>query len=66
MEIMISLSAPLDDYQALAQCWEDQTEWGIRLRRMLQRRIGLENITGPVYPDHYIDAGMRYEFKGPS
>lgn len=31
-----------------------------RLRNMYRRRLGLENVSGPFYPDHYFNDGIKH------
>ncbi|AXG67246.1 hypothetical protein HOU09_gp202 [Dickeya phage vB_DsoM_AD1] len=41
---------------------DDELVWSKRLHRQLRRRIGLENVDGPFYEDHYLENGVRKVF----
>lgn len=37
--------------------------WPKRLHRQLRRRIGLDDVSGPFYADHYLDNGVRKVYR---
>ncbi|QZE56742.1 hypothetical protein pEaSNUABM40_00209 [Erwinia phage pEa_SNUABM_40] len=41
---------------------DDELVWPKRLHRQLRRRIGLDDVSGPFYEDHYLDNGVRKVF----
>lgn len=43
---------------------DEELVWPKRLHRQLRRRIGLDNVEGPFYEDHYLDNGVRKVFAG--
>jgi len=54
----------LEALPAVIHYLDDQLVWPRRNHRLLCRRIGLENVSGPFYEDHYLDNGVRKVFSG--
>ena len=44
---------------AVIDVMEQSLIWPRRRRRMIQRRHGLDDVTGPFYSDHYFHEGQK-------